>query len=98
MDSLGLEILRIAIPAALALAADPVASLIDTVFIGHIGLFVNHFISLYKIYDQLPLSSFDALVCILVFLIMYRGSRTCGSWSFHSNLQPSIKDYYIPSC
>ena len=42
MDSLGLEILRIAIPAALALAADPVASLIDTVFIGHIGLFVNH--------------------------------------------------------
>ncbi|KNA09063.1 hypothetical protein SOVF_157050 [Spinacia oleracea] len=37
MDSLGLEILRIAIPAALALAADPVASLIDTVFIGHIG-------------------------------------------------------------
>lgn len=37
MDSLGLEILRIAIPAALALAADPLASLIDTVFIGHIG-------------------------------------------------------------
>lgn len=36
-DSLGQEILRIAFPAALALAADPVASLIDTAFIGHIG-------------------------------------------------------------
>ncbi|GAB4832593.1 Protein DETOXIFICATION 42 [Ancistrocladus abbreviatus] len=37
MDELGLEILRIAFPAALALAADPIASLIDTAFIGHIG-------------------------------------------------------------
>ncbi|KAL8109682.1 protein DETOXIFICATION 43-like [Apium graveolens] len=37
MDSLGSEILRIAVPAALALAADPVASLIDTVFIGRLG-------------------------------------------------------------
>ncbi|XP_058072427.1 protein DETOXIFICATION 42-like [Magnolia sinica] len=36
-DELGLEIARIAIPAALALAADPIASLIDTAFIGHIG-------------------------------------------------------------
>ncbi|CAN0917436.1 Protein DETOXIFICATION 43 [Linum grandiflorum] len=37
MDSLGREILRIAVPAAMALAADPVASLIDTAFIGHLG-------------------------------------------------------------
>ncbi|KAK8495052.1 hypothetical protein V6N13_122743 [Hibiscus sabdariffa] len=37
LDSVGLEILRIALPAALALAADPVASLIDTAFIGRIG-------------------------------------------------------------
>ncbi|KAK1552848.1 hypothetical protein Q3G72_024357 [Acer saccharum] len=37
MDSLGLEILRIAFPAALALAADPIASLIDTAFIGRLG-------------------------------------------------------------
>ncbi|PPD97503.1 hypothetical protein GOBAR_DD05461 [Gossypium barbadense] len=37
LDSLGLEILRIAFPAALALAADPIASLIDTAFIGRIG-------------------------------------------------------------
>ncbi|KAH6784889.1 MATE efflux family protein [Perilla frutescens var. hirtella] len=36
-DELGLEILRIALPAALALAADPIASLIDTAFIGHLG-------------------------------------------------------------
>ncbi|EEF30216.1 protein DETOXIFICATION 43 [Ricinus communis] len=36
-DELGLEILRIAVPAAMALAADPVASLIDTAFIGHLG-------------------------------------------------------------
>ncbi|KAF9664719.1 hypothetical protein SADUNF_Sadunf16G0047400 [Salix dunnii] len=36
-DELGLEIAQIAIPAALALAADPIASLIDTAFIGHIG-------------------------------------------------------------
>ncbi|XP_074344021.1 protein DETOXIFICATION 42-like isoform X2 [Apium graveolens] len=37
MDPLGLEILRIAFPATLALVADPVASLIDTTFIGHLG-------------------------------------------------------------
>ncbi|XP_057982153.1 protein DETOXIFICATION 42-like [Malania oleifera] len=36
-DELGQEIAQIAFPAALALAADPVASLIDTAFIGHIG-------------------------------------------------------------
>nr|GMD65294.1 protein DETOXIFICATION 43-like [Ipomoea batatas] len=34
---MGKEILQMAIPAALALAADPVASLIDTAFIGHLG-------------------------------------------------------------
>lgn len=39
MDSLGLEIIRIALPAALALAADPIASLIDTAFIGRLGPF-----------------------------------------------------------
>lgn len=37
LDSLGSEIARIAIPAALALAADPLASLVDTAFIGQIG-------------------------------------------------------------
>ncbi|XP_076920452.1 protein DETOXIFICATION 42-like [Bidens hawaiensis] len=37
MDSLGKEILLIAVPAAMALAADPIASLIDTAFIGHLG-------------------------------------------------------------
>ncbi|GAV67012.1 MatE domain-containing protein, partial [Cephalotus follicularis] len=36
-DPLGMEILRIAFPAALALAADPVASLIDTAFVGRLG-------------------------------------------------------------
>nr|QJD20791.1 multidrug and toxic compound extrusion 1 [Datisca glomerata] len=37
LDKLGREILQIAFPAALAVAADPIASLIDTAFIGHIG-------------------------------------------------------------
>lgn len=37
MDALGKEILFIAVPAAMALAADPIASLIDTAFIGRIG-------------------------------------------------------------
>ncbi|KAK1267257.1 MATE efflux family protein 1 [Acorus gramineus] len=36
-DELGLEIAQIALPAALALTADPIASLIDTAFIGQIG-------------------------------------------------------------
>ena len=31
------EILGMALPASLAVAADPIASLIDTAFIGHIG-------------------------------------------------------------
>ncbi|KAF5469720.1 hypothetical protein F2P56_010286 [Juglans regia] len=37
LDTLGWEILGMAVPAALAVAADPIASLIDTAFIGHIG-------------------------------------------------------------
>ncbi|PNY07665.1 MATE efflux family protein FRD3-like [Trifolium pratense] len=37
MDSLAKEILGIAFPSALAVAADPIASLIDTAFIGHLG-------------------------------------------------------------
>ncbi|XP_051151765.1 protein DETOXIFICATION 43 [Andrographis paniculata] len=36
-DKLGREILGIALPAAMALAADPIASLIDTAFIGQLG-------------------------------------------------------------
>ncbi|XLR07306.1 hypothetical protein HN51_062206, partial [Arachis hypogaea] len=36
-DELGKKILSIALPAALALAADPLTSLIDTAFVGHIG-------------------------------------------------------------
>ncbi|XP_057731554.1 protein DETOXIFICATION 42-like [Arachis stenosperma] len=37
LDSLGREILSIALPAAMALTADPIASLVDTAFIGRIG-------------------------------------------------------------
>ncbi|KAJ6425191.1 hypothetical protein OIU84_025880 [Salix udensis] len=37
IDEIGVEILSIALPAALALAADPIASLVDTAYIGHIG-------------------------------------------------------------
>lgn len=37
VDALGLEILSIALPAALALAADPITSLVDTAFVGHLG-------------------------------------------------------------
>lgn len=34
-----MDILSIALPAALALAADPITSLIDTGFVGHLGTF-----------------------------------------------------------
>ncbi|PHU03281.1 MATE efflux family protein 1 [Capsicum chinense] len=37
VDELGLEIARIALPAALALTAGPIASLVDTAFIGQVG-------------------------------------------------------------
>ncbi|PSR86824.1 Protein DETOXIFICATION like [Actinidia chinensis var. chinensis] len=37
MDELGKEIASIALPAAMALTADPIASLVDTAFIGQIG-------------------------------------------------------------
>ncbi|RYR66083.1 hypothetical protein Ahy_A03g012032 [Arachis hypogaea] len=36
-DNLGWEILSIAVPSAMALTADPIASLVDTTFIGRIG-------------------------------------------------------------
>lgn len=43
VDELGLEILSIALPATLALAADPITSLVDTAFVGHIGTLPFHF-------------------------------------------------------
>jgi len=42
LDELGMEIAQIAFPAALALTADPIASLVDTAFIGQIGLPPTH--------------------------------------------------------
>lgn len=39
LDGLGMEILSIALPATLALAADPIASLVDTAYVGHLGIF-----------------------------------------------------------
>ncbi|XP_028092869.1 uncharacterized protein LOC114293047 [Camellia sinensis] len=51
LDALGVEILQIAFPAALALAADPIASLIDTAFIGRLGLNVSQFKSQGTKYD-----------------------------------------------
>lgn len=37
LDGVGMDILSIAAPAVLALAADPIAALVDTAFVGHIG-------------------------------------------------------------
>ncbi|KAI4302666.1 hypothetical protein MLD38_038387 [Melastoma candidum] len=37
LSELGAEIFSIALPAALALAADPITSLVDTAYVGHIG-------------------------------------------------------------
>lgn len=38
MDEIGGEIVSIALPAVLALAADPLTSLVDTAFVGHLGI------------------------------------------------------------
>jgi hypothetical protein len=37
LDGVGMGILSIAAPAVLALAADPIAALVDTAFVGHLG-------------------------------------------------------------
>ena len=37
-DKLGLDISLIALPAVIALAADPLASLVDTAFVGKLGI------------------------------------------------------------
>ncbi|XP_057524409.1 protein DETOXIFICATION 44, chloroplastic isoform X2 [Amaranthus tricolor] len=37
LDELGRDMLSIALPALLALAADPITSLVDTAFVGHLG-------------------------------------------------------------
>jgi Na+-driven multidrug efflux pump len=42
LDELGLEIAQIAFPAALAFTADPIASLVDTAFVGQIGIPSDH--------------------------------------------------------
>lgn len=40
-DELGREIVSIALPAVLALAADPITSLVDSAFVGHLGMTIN---------------------------------------------------------
>ena len=40
-DGIVVDILSIALPAALALAADPITSLVDTAFVGHLGNFYH---------------------------------------------------------
>lgn len=57
-DDLGLEIAHIALPSALALTADPIASLIDTAFIGHIGLCLQQYFHSRKLVQKLS----DALL------------------------------------
>ncbi|CDP11957.1 unnamed protein product [Coffea canephora] len=37
LDVLALEILSIALPVVLALLADPITSIVDTAFVGHLG-------------------------------------------------------------
>jgi hypothetical protein len=37
LDSVAVDILSIAVPTVLALAADPITALVDTAFVGHIG-------------------------------------------------------------
>lgn len=88
LDELGSEIAQIALPAALALTADPVASLVDTAFIGQIGIF--HFPLLLRLaYETwnlnektsftIPFSLFqlqhESYTC--VFFIGF--GRSCGS-------------------
>ncbi|KAF0889626.1 hypothetical protein E2562_030112 [Oryza meyeriana var. granulata] len=37
LDDIGMDILRIALPAVLALTADPITALVDTAFVGYVG-------------------------------------------------------------
>lgn len=96
-DELGLEIARIALPAALALTADPIASLVDTAFIGQIGINNNPrkkqvliiFLVLFQDGNQFGLR-------FLVLVMIYRSCRACCSWSFNCFVQPSFKNRYLP--
>lgn len=65
-DKLALDILAIALPAALALAADPIASLIDTAFVGHIGTKLLHVLS----YDNIYLNCAKGIVSLLLIWIL----------------------------
>lgn len=71
LDELGREIVSIALPVVLALAADPITSLVDSAFVGHLGMIidVHHFhlleIGVKKVRAQVHVSSH--LVLLLCF-------------------------------
>lgn len=48
VDEIGLDVISIALPAVLSLAADPIASLVDTAFVGHLGGFMLSSITVNK--------------------------------------------------
>lgn len=58
MDELGEDILSIALPALLALAADPLSSLVDTAFVGHLG--IHHFPFLCFLFSIINLANYSA--------------------------------------
>ena len=94
MDELGLEIAQIAFPAALALTADPIASLVDTAFIGQIGkLFAStisalHFPIIMNLYIEFS-SNFFLDYYIYTF---YTKNKLVHwyNWEKHNNVSEAI--------
>lgn len=67
LDELGQEILKIAVPAALALAADPLASLVDTAFIGRLGSeFLIFFVFLFSLPPLMDIPAFPSPINYLI--------------------------------
>ncbi|XP_039172467.1 protein DETOXIFICATION 43 isoform X2 [Eucalyptus grandis] len=87
-DELGREIWGIAFPAALALAADPVASLIDTAFIGRLGPVEIAAVGVsIAIFNQASKVTIFPLVSITTSFVAEEETigKTCASLEEHEN-------------
>ncbi|XP_004516070.1 protein DETOXIFICATION 42-like [Cicer arietinum] len=91
-DELGLEIMQISVPTIIALAADPIASLIDTAFIGHIGPVELAAVGVsIAIFNQVSKIAIIPLVSVTTSLVAEEDAAD------KLQIQPSVKEMLIKS-
>ncbi|KAL3632455.1 Protein DETOXIFICATION 42 [Castilleja foliolosa] len=98
-DELGLEIAQIAFPAAMALTADPIASLVDTAFIGHIGPVELAAVGVaIAIFNQVSKVAIFPLVSVTTSFVAEEDAKGCSSSGAEYEQIELLEKQSTPGC